>query len=51
VKENMHTTSNTLNVNKKLIGNVSGYYIDKEVASLIYPRDTLVATRLLDACE
>jgi hypothetical protein len=51
VKENLHTTSNALNANKKLIGNVSGYYIDKEVANLINPRDTLVATRLLNACE
>lgn len=51
VKENLHTTSNAFNANKKLIGNVSGYCIDKEIANLIYPRDTLVANRLLNACE
>jgi len=51
MKENLHTTSNTFNANQKLIKNVSIYYINKEVATLVYPKDTLVATRSLDSCE
>ncbi len=51
MKENLHTTSNTFNANQKLIKNVRGYYINKEVATLVYLKDTLMATRSLDACE
>jgi hypothetical protein len=47
----LHTTSNAFNANQKFIGNVSGYYINKEVTTLVYPKDTLVAIKSLNACE